>query len=120
MSADVHPLPSAWVPTRAEHRRIEISQSSRRIEPSIIVRDLQATHFGVWPLHQAATACFGMAEWPTDRLVPQASIEFEVRTPDAVQAAADELRAQGYELLHDSRVDREVKRSGASSPVRAW
>jgi catechol 2,3-dioxygenase-like lactoylglutathione lyase family enzyme len=27
-------------------------------------------HFGVWPLHQAAKACFGTAEWPADRPIP--------------------------------------------------
>jgi len=36
-------------------------------------------HFGIWPLDQAAQACFGTSEWPADRTVPQASIEFEVR-----------------------------------------
>ena len=34
--------------------------------------------FGVWPLTQAAQACFGTPDWPADRPVPQASIEFEV------------------------------------------
>ena len=43
-------------------------------------------HFGVWPLSQAAEACFGTAEWPADRIVPQASIEFEVQDADAVAA----------------------------------
>ena len=37
-----------------------------------------AKHFGVWPLSQAAHACFGVDEWPDDRPVPQVSIEFEV------------------------------------------
>ena len=37
-------------------------------------------HFGVWPLSQAAEACFGTPVWPAGRVVPQASIEFEVRT----------------------------------------
>jgi catechol 2,3-dioxygenase-like lactoylglutathione lyase family enzyme len=62
-------------------------------------------HFGVWPLTQAAQACFGMPEWPDDRPVPQASVEFEVGDPDAVQAAADELRAGGFTLLHDARTE---------------
>src|SRR6266481_1364256 len=31
-------------------------------------------HFGVWPLAQAAQACFGTDEWPSDRAVPQVSI----------------------------------------------
>ena len=60
-------------------------------------------HFGVWPLRQAAEACFGTPEWPADRAVPQASIEFEMQDAAAVQAAAEELRAAGFELLHDAR-----------------
>lgn len=60
-------------------------------------------HFGVWPLRQAAEACFGSAEWPPGRPVPQSSVEFEVADPGAVRAAAAELRAAGFELLHDAR-----------------
>jgi uncharacterized glyoxalase superfamily protein PhnB len=37
--------------------------------------------------------------------VPQASVEFEVGNPDEVQAAADELRAGGFTLLHDARME---------------
>jgi catechol 2,3-dioxygenase-like lactoylglutathione lyase family enzyme len=62
-----------------------------------------AKHFGVWPLAEAAQACFGTAEWPQDVTVPQASIEFEVADPAAVSAAAAELRDAGFELLHDAR-----------------
>jgi hypothetical protein len=47
--------------------------------------------FGVWPLTQAAQACFGMPDWPSDRPVPQASVEFEVVDAGAVQVAAEEL-----------------------------
>src|SRR4051794_33890031 len=57
-------------------------------------------HFGVWPLTQAAQACFGSPDWPADRPVPQASIEFEVRDAGAVAAAAEELRGKGFALLH--------------------
>ena len=60
-------------------------------------------HFGVWPLSEAAQACFGTPDWPADRIVPQASIEFEVRDPAAVQSAAEELRQRGFTLLHDTR-----------------
>jgi catechol 2,3-dioxygenase-like lactoylglutathione lyase family enzyme len=60
-------------------------------------------HFGVWPLHQAAHACFGTEEWPADRPVPQVSIEFEVEEAAAVARAADELEAKGFELLHGAR-----------------
>ena len=60
-------------------------------------------HFGVWPLAQAAEACFGTREWPSDRPVPQVSIEFEVESADAVQPAAEELEAKGFSLLHPAR-----------------
>jgi catechol 2,3-dioxygenase-like lactoylglutathione lyase family enzyme len=60
-------------------------------------------HFGVWPLSQAAEACFGTEEWPADRPIPQASIEFEVESPDAVQTAAKELEAKGFSMLHPAR-----------------
>ena len=62
-----------------------------------------AKHFGVWPLAQAAHACFGVDEWPADRPLPQVSIEFEVADASRVAAAAEELRARGFELLHDAR-----------------
>jgi catechol 2,3-dioxygenase-like lactoylglutathione lyase family enzyme len=62
-----------------------------------------SNHFGVWPLSQAAEACFGTPEWPADRVVPQASIEFEVEDPEAVAAAGGELQRAGFELLHPAR-----------------
>jgi catechol 2,3-dioxygenase-like lactoylglutathione lyase family enzyme len=64
-----------------------------------------SNHFGVWPLSQAAEACFGMPEWPADRVVPQASIEFEVRDAEAVGEAGDELQRAGFELLHPARME---------------
>jgi catechol 2,3-dioxygenase-like lactoylglutathione lyase family enzyme len=60
-------------------------------------------HFGVWPLRQAAEACFGTEEWPSDRTLPQASVEFEVEDADAVTAAGEELEQAGFELLHTAR-----------------
>jgi hypothetical protein len=51
--------------------------------------------FGVWPLSQAAKACFSTPEWPAARPVPQASIEFEVADADSVQVAAEELTLKG-------------------------
>jgi catechol 2,3-dioxygenase-like lactoylglutathione lyase family enzyme len=62
-------------------------------------------HFGVWPLSQAAEACFGAPEWPAGRVVPQASIEFEVADAEAVAAAGSELEHAGYELLHPARTE---------------
>ena len=58
-------------------------------------------HFGVWPLGEAAKACFGSEKWPADVAAPHASIEFEVGSVEEVAAAANELRTRGYELLHD-------------------
>ena len=60
-------------------------------------------HFGVWPLSQAAQACFGKPFWPSELTVPQASVEFEVGDADAVAAAGDELEDAGFELLHPAR-----------------
>jgi catechol 2,3-dioxygenase-like lactoylglutathione lyase family enzyme len=62
-------------------------------------------HFGVWPLAEAAHACFGTSEWPPDRRVPQVSLEFEVEDANAVAAAADELKAKGFSLLHEARLE---------------
>ena len=59
-------------------------------------------HFGLWPLAEAAKACFGADEWPADVEVPQASIEFEVGD---VEAAARELEGRGYRLLHAARTE---------------
>jgi catechol 2,3-dioxygenase-like lactoylglutathione lyase family enzyme len=62
-------------------------------------------HFGLWPLTEAAQACFGTTQWPVDRVVPQASIEFEVADADAVAEAGAELQRAGYELLHPTRTE---------------
>src|SRR5438445_11504618 len=69
----------------------------------MFTHELEGTkHFGLWPLSEAANACYGTTEWPTGTPVPQASIEFEV--PD-VAAAAAELTANGYRLIHDARTE---------------
>ena len=61
-----------------------------------------AKHFGVWPLSEAAEACFGQPSWPQTHPVPQASLELEV---DDVEAAAAELEGLGYQLLHGARTE---------------
>ncbi len=61
-----------------------------------------AKHFGVWPLSEAAHACFGVQEWPATHPVPQSTIEFEV---DDVESAAAELQEGGYELVHPIRTE---------------
>jgi hypothetical protein len=62
-------------------------------------------HFGVWPLREAAQACFGTDRWPADRPVPQACIEFEVADAASVATAAADLQAQGYSLLHGAKTE---------------
>lgn len=59
-------------------------------------------HMGLWPLAEAAEACFGTSEWPQGITVPQATIEFEV---EDVAAGEKELREKGYELLHSTRTE---------------
>ena len=75
--------------------------------------------FGVWPLTQAAQACFGTPDWPVERPVPQASVEFEVADADTVQVAADELKEKGFTLLHDAHTEPWDKPSLDCSPSRA-
>ena len=58
-----------------------------------------ARAFALWPLEQAAQATFGSGEWPSDRPVPQAWVEVEVASPEAVADAVEELRAAGQEIL---------------------
>lgn len=59
-------------------------------------------HFGLWPLGEAARACFGSESWPEEIDVPQATVEFEV---DDVAGAAAELERRGYRLLHPARTE---------------
>lgn len=62
-------------------------------------------HFGVWPLAQAAQACFGTSEWPNEHPIPQVSVEFELESAEAVVEAVCELEAKGFSLLHGSKAE---------------
>ena len=62
-------------------------------------------HFGVWPLSQAAEACFDTPTWPADVPVPQMSLEFELADVSAVSAGVEELRSRGYQMLHDAKTE---------------
>jgi len=53
-------------------------------------------------LSQAAEATFGTTAWPAGRRVPQAWVEFDVESREAVGAAVDELRAAGHEVLREA------------------
>lgn len=69
----------------------------------IYTEHLEGTkHFGLWPLREAARACFGTDEWPSEIEIPQASIEFEVAD---VAAAAEELVSTGHQLIHGARTE---------------
>jgi catechol 2,3-dioxygenase-like lactoylglutathione lyase family enzyme len=61
--------------------------------------------FGIWPLSEAAEACFGTPRWPVERPVPQVSIEFDVADAAAVGSGTEELEQAGYELLHPPRLE---------------
>ncbi|WP_421742485.1 VOC family protein [Cellulomonas sp.] len=58
--------------------------------------------FALWPLSQAAQSTFGTPDWPVDLPVPQAWVEFDVASVEAVAAGVGELTAQGHRLLKDA------------------
>ena len=62
-------------------------------------------HFGQWLLSNAAESIFGTSEWPADVPVPQANIEFDVDSPNAVEDAAVKLREAGYPILVGPKVE---------------
>jgi catechol 2,3-dioxygenase-like lactoylglutathione lyase family enzyme len=64
-----------------------------------------ANHFGVWPLRMAAQSCFGQDEWPTHVPEPTASIEFELADATAVESAVREMKAKGYDFIHEARTE---------------
>jgi catechol 2,3-dioxygenase-like lactoylglutathione lyase family enzyme len=69
----------------------------------VFTHELDGTkHFGLWPLSEAANACFGTTEWPAETPIPQASVEFEVAD---VAAAAAELTVKGFRLIHGVRTE---------------
>ena len=55
--------------------------------------------FAMWPLTQAAEATFGSPDWPGDLPEPQAWLELDVESADAVGAAAAEMEAAGHRVL---------------------
>jgi catechol 2,3-dioxygenase-like lactoylglutathione lyase family enzyme len=58
--------------------------------------------FAMWPLSQAAESTFGTPEWPADLPAPQAWLEFDVESAEAVGAAVEELRAAGHRVLREA------------------
>jgi catechol 2,3-dioxygenase-like lactoylglutathione lyase family enzyme len=58
--------------------------------------------FALWPLSQAAESCFGTKEWPGDKPVPHAWLEFDVENIETATAA---LKSQGYDLITEAKVE---------------
>ncbi|HET8777668.1 MAG TPA: VOC family protein [Candidatus Limnocylindria bacterium] len=55
--------------------------------------------FALWPLAQAAQSTFGTDAWPADLPVPQAWLELDVDSAEAVGQAVAELEGRGYRML---------------------
>jgi hypothetical protein len=74
--------------------------------------------FGIWPLSQAAQACFGTDEWPAGRPVPQVSIEFDVAGAAAVAVAPERAgrRSAGLRLPDSCHQRRRTHESLAQPP----
>ena len=64
-----------------------------------------AKAFALWPLSQAAESCFGTATWPEDLAVPQAWLEFDVDSAQAVSDAVAELEAAGQRVLRGAQTE---------------
>lgn len=62
-------------------------------------------HFGQWTIEDAAESIFGRREWPADVPIPQANLEFDVESSDAVEAAAREIQAAGHTILSGPKVE---------------
>jgi catechol 2,3-dioxygenase-like lactoylglutathione lyase family enzyme len=58
--------------------------------------------FAMWPLSQAAESTFGTPDWPPDLPVPQAWLELDVDSAEAVAVAVEEMRAAGHRVLRDA------------------
>jgi catechol 2,3-dioxygenase-like lactoylglutathione lyase family enzyme len=59
--------------------------------------------FALWPLDQAAESCFGTKSWPGEIPAPQAWLELDVESSEAVTVAVTELEAAGLRLLRCAR-----------------
>jgi catechol 2,3-dioxygenase-like lactoylglutathione lyase family enzyme len=55
--------------------------------------------FALWPLSQAAESTFGTEAWPDDIPAPQAWIELDVESAQAVAPAVAEMEAAGHRVL---------------------
>ena len=61
--------------------------------------------FALWPLSQAAEACFGTDAWPEDLPVPQAWMELDLQSADDVAPATAEMAERGYRILVNAKLE---------------
>jgi hypothetical protein len=55
--------------------------------------------FALWPLSQAAESTFGDDQWPNAIPAPQAWLELDVESAEAVAPAVAEMEAAGHRVL---------------------
>lgn len=78
-----------------------------------IVRDTAASRafwgdglgIALWPLSQAAEACFGTDAWPADLPEPQAWMELDVETAEDVAPATAEMAGRGHRILVNAKLE---------------
>jgi catechol 2,3-dioxygenase-like lactoylglutathione lyase family enzyme len=61
--------------------------------------------FAMWPLSQAAEATFGAEDWPADIPEPQAWIELDVESAEAVGTAIAEMEAAGHRVMREAHTE---------------
>jgi len=61
--------------------------------------------FAMWPLSQAAESTFGTEAWPDDVPAPQAWVELDVESAEAVGNAAEELASAGHRILRGATLE---------------
>ena len=71
-----------------------------------------AKHFGVWPLRQAAQACFGSPGWPSDRPIPTPVLNLKWPT---LRASPQRPKSSAQKATNCS-TEREQNPGGKRSP----
>ena len=61
--------------------------------------------FALWPLAHAAQSTFGTESWPAELPTPQAWIELDVESAEAVGAAVEELASAGHRVLRGATLE---------------
>lgn len=61
--------------------------------------------FALWPLSQAAESTFGSESWPAEIPAPQAWLELDVESAEAVGAAVEELASAGHRVLRAATLE---------------